>query len=324
MADRGLHKDGFLSVNDVSRRLGGQCIVDQFSLVQERFQKIALSGETGSGKTSVMKMIAGLIQPDSGNIIFEGKHVEGPAEKLVPGHPRIAFLSQQFELRNNYRVEEILEYANTLSQDESHLLFDVCQITHLLKRRTDQVSGGERQRIAIARLLISSPSLLLLDEPYSNLDMIHKNLLKAVIRDIGERLKITCMLVSHDPSDTLSWADEIVVLKNGTLVQKGTPAEIYYQPVNEYVAGLFGKYHSLQQLQKYLTLPDQMYGRSILRPEELTIEPAANDQAPAIVNEVQFLGSSFEIEVKIGIETITVRSAYPAFKKGDKVKITLR
>ena len=117
-------------------------------------------------------------------------------------------------------MEELLEYANKLPATEAASLYKLCRIDHLLKRKNDQLSGGEKQRIALARLLVGSPKLLLLDEPFSNLDLIHKNILKSVIEDIGERMKLTCMLTSHDPMDTLSWADEIIVRKDGQIIQQ--------------------------------------------------------------------------------------------------------
>src|SRR5438270_2056559 len=101
----------------------------------------------------------------------------------------------------------------------------------------------------MARLLIHSPKLLLLDEAFSNLNVLHRNILRKVIHDMGEKLKITCLLVSHDPVDTLSWADEIIVMKGGQIVQQGTPEQIYRQPVNEYTAGLFGTYNLLDTKQ---------------------------------------------------------------------------
>jgi iron(III) transport system ATP-binding protein len=101
-------------------------------------------------------------------------------------------------------------------------------------------------------LLIKSPEMLILDEPFSNLDPIHTDILKAVLEDITERLQITCMLTSHDPHDTLSWADEIIVMKEGKIIQQGTPETIYQQPVNEYVAGMFGRYNLLNPKQAAL------------------------------------------------------------------------
>jgi len=184
----------------------------RISFTQEKGRKLAIAGETGSGKSTLLKMIAGLAAVGPGEVRFEGSRVLGPLERLVPGQPGIAYLSQHFELWNNYRVEEVLSYANDLSVEESVELYGICHIDHLLARRTDQLSGGERQRIALARLLVKPPRLLLLDEPFSNLDMIHKDILKSVIRDITQRLDITCLLVSHDPLDVLSWADEVLVV----------------------------------------------------------------------------------------------------------------
>src|ERR1700722_3033857 len=200
------------------------------SFSQQRGQKLAVAGATGSGKSTLLKMIAGLVQPDEGVILFDGLRVSGPAETLVPGHPDIAYLSQDFELRNNYRVDEVLSYANELTEEEAGLLYAICRIDHLLRRRTDQLSGGERQRIALARLLVRPPKLLLLDEPYSNLDRVHKEILRSVIGDIADSMGISCILVSHDPQDILSWADEILVLNGGRLIQKASPERVYRQP----------------------------------------------------------------------------------------------
>src|SRR6202012_4844162 len=111
--------------------------------------------------------------------------------------------------------EEILSYSNDLSGEAAAGLYALGRIDHLLGRRTDQLSGGERQRIALTRLLVKPPRLLLLDESFSNLDPLHKRILKNVITDISERLGITCILVSHDPRDLLSWAEEILVLREG-------------------------------------------------------------------------------------------------------------
>jgi iron(III) transport system ATP-binding protein len=258
-----------------------------FSLPKGR--KLVVAGETGSGKTTLLKTIAGLAQPDKGNVLFEGQRVPGPAEKLIPGHRGIAYLSQQFELPQHLRIEQVLEYANELPEADAMTLFRVCRIDHLMKRKTHQLSGGERQRIALAKLLIGAPRLLLLDEPYSNLDMIHKELLKSVIREIGQKLDITCMLVSHDPLDALSWADEILVIREGRSVQQGTPQQIYRQPVNEYVAGLFGKYNLLEAGNGK---------RLFVRPEQFKVGKKAFPAAmKGKVLYVSFWGGFYEVEV---------------------------
>ena len=166
----------------------------------------------------------------------------GPEDQLVPGQPGIAYLSQHFELQKSLRVEQVLGYSNTLSERTADRLYRVCQIDHLLKRRTDQLSGGEKQRVAICRLLISAPRLLLLDEPFSHLDMVHKNTLKEVIDDIVDKLKITCILVSQDALDTLmqgrttvvtshrpsliQQADIVYVIEDGRVTGSGAPEDL--------------------------------------------------------------------------------------------------
>jgi ABC-type sulfate/molybdate transport systems ATPase subunit len=304
-----------LKVSSVSKQGEGGFELQNISFSQKKNQKIAVSGETGSGKSTLLKIIGGLEQQDSGDVHFRNELVRGPSENLVPGHPSIAYLSQNFELPKSLRVEQVLAYANTLTDDEANTLFEVCQISHLVKRRTDQLSGGERQRIAMARLLISSPSLLLLDEPFTHLDVPHKNTLKAVIHDIGERLKISCILVSHDPGDTLSWADVILVMKEGKVIQKGTPEKIYHQPVNEYTAGLFGNYNVITpevarlffNLRKLKTTRKKM----IARPHAINVVTKAKSKTSGKVRAVHFFGSYCELEVVLDGHVLTVRTRQP-------------
>jgi ABC-type sulfate/molybdate transport systems ATPase subunit len=219
-----------------------QVALEKISFTQPKGQRLAIVGETGSGKSNLLKMIAGLIAPAQGTIQFEGQRVLGPLERLIPGQPGIGYLSQHFELWHNYRVSEVLSYANDLDPEEAATLYRLCDIAHLLDRRTDQLSGGERQRIALARLLVRPPRLLLLDEPFSNLDMIHKRSLKQTIRDTVAHFGASEVLVSHDPADILSWADEVLILKAGQLIQHGPPLEVYTRPKDEYTAALLGDY----------------------------------------------------------------------------------
>jgi len=317
----------FLNISSISKKEGDEFLLKDITFTQQRFQKIAIAGETGSGKSTLLKIIAGLVQPDTGEVLFENERVLGPEEKLIPGHPHIAYLSQYFELRNNYRVEEILAMANKMSDKEAQTIYEVCRISHLLKRRTDQLSGGEKQRIATARLLIASPKLLLLDEPYSNLDMVHKTILKSVIRDIGEKLSITCLMISHDPLDTLSWADEIIVMKDGQIIQQGTPKQIYTEPVNEYTAGLFGKFNLISPIHLVALTGLQgieMNGKNIfVRPENFKIVTKESDCLLGKVNRVDFFGSYYEIEVLLAENIFTVKAIENNVVKGDTIYLTL-
>ncbi|MDQ6610598.1 MAG: ABC transporter ATP-binding protein [Bacteroidota bacterium] len=299
-------------------------IIKDICFNQKKWEKVVISGSTGSGKTALLKMIAGLIKPSEGTILFEGKSVKGPQDSLLPAHPAIAYLSQHFELRNHYRVEEILSIDNRLTDVEALAIYELCRIHHLLKRWTHQLSGGEKQRIALARLLVSLPKLLLLDEPFSNLDAIHKNILKSVIDDVSKHLNTTLILVSHDPLDTLSWGDRILVLKNGSLVQQGTPEEIYYHPAEEYTAALFGKYTVLNTTLK--TAFNPLVGadttlNKFVRPEEFKLVNGGNS-VYGEVKKVVFMGGYFEIEVLL-LDNSIILNTTQKVETGDMVYVSL-
>ena len=312
-----------LNVGGVGKSNEAGFVLQEISFTLQEFQKIAVAGETGSGKSTLLKIIAGLIQPDSGAAYFNNEKVKGPDAQLVPGHPSIAYLSQHFDLQKFLRVEQVLQYANSISAKEAATIYSVCRIDHLLQRKTDQLSGGEKQRIAIARLLISKPKLLLLDEPYSNLDMVVKSILKSVINDIGKKLRITCMLVSHDPDDTLSWADEIIVLKEGRVVQQGVPKVLYQQPANEYVAGLFGTFNLVTPaLLKALGVTG--YTKNVLvRPEHFRIARKREHRGWQIT-EVRFHGNTHELTVTYRQHVIHVSTTRTDLQVGDWVNIMLR
>jgi iron(III) transport system ATP-binding protein len=316
-----------LKVSGLSKKEKGVFTVKDISFTQAPLQKIAIAGETGSGKTTLLKMIAGLVQADAGELLFEQKKLKGPNDQLIPGHAGIAYLSQYFELRNNYWVHEILSYANELPQEAATVLYRVCRIEHLLQRRSDQLSGGEKQRIALARLLIGAPRLLLLDEPFSNLDAVHRSIVKAVIADINTRLDISCIMVSHDAPDILSWADTILVMKEGVLIQQGSPEQVYRQPVNAYCAGLFGGYNLINAADAAVLNPSFAISDSqqkiLLRPEQLMMGTNGGAGLKGIVQNILFMGSYYSIEVNTGRQLVKINTAKQTCKKGDSIEITV-
>lgn len=317
----------FLIVSNISKQGLGDFRLQDITFAQRKNQKIAIAGETGSGKSTLLKIIAGLEEPDEGKVLFKGEVVKGPSESLIPGHPAIGYLTQDFELPKFLRVEQVLEYANNLHPKKAHELFEVCEIVHLLQRKTDELSGGERQRIALTKLLITSPQLLLLDEPFSNLDMMHRIILKSVLKKICRQLKITCILVSHDPADVLAWADKVIVMKNGRIIQKDTPKKIYNKPVDEYTAGLFGTYNVIDtslatQLNKVLglKLTDKP---QLIRPEHLKLVKKRNGALTGTVVDISFFGSYYEIEVTIGGDHLLIKCRRNKLKKGDTAQVRL-
>lgn len=313
----------FLQVSRVSKKGTDSFVLKDIDLIQHHREKIAIAGETGSGKSTLLKIISGLDQADEGIVMLEGTRVPGSREKLVPGHPRIAYLSQQFELPRFLRVEQVLSYANTLRAEQSVKLYHLCQIDHLLNRNTDQLSGGERQRIALAKNLIANPALLLLDEPFSNLDVPHKNTLKEVIDALAGELDITLMLVSHDADDSLPWADSIIVMKAGCIVQSGRPEEVYENPVDEYAAGLFGRYNMLTGAQC------EMLGLAqagvIVRPDKLEIRHERIATGfPAVIRKIRYYGSFREAVVESEQGFLTARLADDEYAIGQTIFVSMR
>ncbi len=256
-------------------------------------QKIGVVGVTGSGKSTLLKIIACLVQHQDGEFIFQDKKILGPSHQLIPGIKGIAYLSQHFEIWNNYKMKDVLAYNNTLSTSDSQELYALCKINHLLERNSKQLSGGEKQRIALARLLITQPKILILDEPFSNLDAIHKNQLKEVLHTLIERLQMACILCSHDAADVLPWAEKIMVMQKGVIIQEASPENLYNKPINDYAAGLLGEYIFLnEELKKLLTVQDNI---NYLRPHQIKI--VENSPLQATVESCLFFGHYYKIQL---------------------------
>jgi iron(III) transport system ATP-binding protein len=308
-----------LVVQHISKQQPDRIIIDNISFQQEALQKIAITGESGAGKSTMLRIISGHVQADSGTVLFNGKRVIGPEEKLLAGHKDIAYLSQHYELHNNYVVKDLIWFQIKVDEGAAQQLFEICRISHLLERRTNQLSGGEKQRIALCMLLVKYPKLLVLDEPFSNLDLIHKNILKAVLEDITGRLQITCLLASHDPLDTLSWADEILVMREGKIIQQGASKQIYYQPVDKYVAGLFGKYNSLTIEQAYLFGVQTNEKEVMIRPEDFNISSSDNNGVKGMIESISFWGSFYEAQVSVQDFILVVRLGKNEWKVGEEI-----
>ena len=315
-----------VTVSNISLVEHGATIVAPISFGQRAGQKLALAGASGAGKSTLLQLIAGLAQPATGEVRIAGERVRRPHDALVPGHPGVAYLSQKSDLPHSLRVEQVLRYASKRPAAEAQALYELCRIAHLLPRRTDQLSGGEQQRVALARLLLGAPRLLLLDEPFSNLDRDNKRTMQAIIEEVGTRLGITCLLVSHDAADVLSWADEVLVLQKGRLVQQGSPERIYQQPTNEYTAALFCDYNLVHGADRLALAPPTAAegGRALLvRPEQFRLGTLPTEGVAGTVQAVRFYGSYYEVEIKLSENTIRARVEAAALAVGDTAYVQL-
>ncbi len=315
-----------LEISDLKKSLKNTTVVNDINMSINQLSQIGIIGETGSGKTTLLKMIAGLIQPDKGSIYFKGTKLKGPDECLIPGNDEVAYLSQHFELFNNYYVHEFLSYKNEYTIDEADVIFSLCKIKHLLTRKTHELSGGERQRIALAKQLLSKPSLLLLDEPFSNLDGNNKKLIKSLLNEINNQLKITCLMVSHDATEILSWADYIYVIDKGQVIQKGSPLEMYHKPINNYVAGLLGIFNLIENPLQYplfetISTQPEINKKLFVRPEYLQIQKSSKADDSYRVHNVMFNGSHSILLIENNGLHLEAFSTYNDIHVGDYVNV---
>ncbi len=219
--------------------------VSHVSFDIKRGNVVAIVGESGSGKSTLLKCIYGLFQVDEGEVLFENSRILGPDEQLIPGHKQMKMVTQDFSLNIYAKVYDNIAamLSNTditAKHDKTIEIMRHLHIEHLKEKKITQLSGGEQQRVAIARAMVGDTSVLLLDEPFSQVDALLKNQLRADIKRIAAEVGVTVILVSHDPADGLFLADELLILKEGKLIQSGNPAQVYNHPNSVYTAQLLG------------------------------------------------------------------------------------
>lgn len=287
------------------------------SLLLREGEIAALVGRSGSGKTTLLRLLASLEQAGHGSISFRGQPVKGPDEQLVPGHPSIRLVHQHFELAHRQSVyQNVAQKLRHLHAEEQAVrtieLLRVCRLHPLLDKKVEELSGGEKQRLAIARTLAEEPELLLLDEPFSNLDPVLKEEIKEELFRYIRQQGIAAILVSHDPKDALSLADTLWVLQEGELKQKGSPREVYYKALSPAIAGLFGKMNVCRKetLEPLLSgealafLQDFPAGSFLgFRPEALCLVNLANNATAhlqATVLKTTFHGTFLEANIGVG------------------------
>lgn len=208
---------------------------------------VAIIGESGSGKTTLLKTVYGLLKVDSGEVFFQGERVKGPDEQLIPGHPRMRMVSQHFDdlnLHANVWDNVASQLSNTDLEKKTHqtqLILERLKIVKLKSQRIVDLSGGEKQRVAIARALVTGPTILLMDEPFNQIDSSFRDTLQLNIRQIVEETGLTVLLVSHDPTEVMGLADHLIILQNGVISAKGESLFLYQNPPNAYVAKMLSK-----------------------------------------------------------------------------------
>jgi ABC-type Fe3+/spermidine/putrescine transport system ATPase subunit len=204
----------------------------------------AIIGQSGSGKSTLLKLLYGLMSPDEGIVNFRGERIWGPEEKLIPGHDAMKMVTQHTNDLNLFarvwdNVSAMLPSTNVrLKEEKTEEILIQLNMMQLAKQRVADLSGGEKQRVAIARAIITRPEILLLDEPFNQVDASFREGLQHDIRQIVKETGLTVIMVSHDPAEVLSMADKLLVLKDGEIIETGHPKSLYHNPLNLYTAEL--------------------------------------------------------------------------------------
>jgi len=207
---------------------------------------VALAGESGCGKSTLLNLIYGLLDWDSGEIIFNGTKLLGPKGNIVPGENEMKFVAQNYDLMPYSTVyDNVGKFISNINlrqkREKVNELLDVVGMRDFADVVPKKLSGGQQQRVAIARALSVTPKLLILDEPFSNLDFSRKIELREKLFNYVKKENLSLIISTHDLLEVMPWLDQIIILKDGRLIQNDSPEETYRNPYNEYVAKLFGE-----------------------------------------------------------------------------------
>lgn len=236
-----------LEIQNVSFSFSNQLIIDKLALDLPGGKHLAVLGESGSGKSTLLKLIYGIYDCQEGQIVFNNQKIKGPKQQLIPGHPNIKYVPQDFELNWYATVAEnigtFLSYANP--SERNRIINDLLKrfdLTDVASKRTIDLSGGQKQRTALAKSLAIKPKLLLLDEPFSNIDTARRNPIRRALFDYAKENQIAVILATHDPDDALAFTDFTLILHRGKALQFGASFEVYHAPKSPSVAALYSDF----------------------------------------------------------------------------------
>lgn len=312
-----------IDVKNISKRFRTVTALSNVSFDVQNGEFFVLLGPTGAGKTTTLRVIAGLEKQNEGSVFFDGESIDA----LTPADRDIAFVFQQYSLYPTMTVYDNLAFplrAPTRKTPEPEIkkmveeAAEILRISHLLDRKTARLSGGEMQRVAIGRAIVRQPRIYLMDEPLSNLDAKLREALRVELKHLQKTVGGTILFVTHDQIEALTMADRIAVLNEGQIVQQGTPDDIYDRPATTFVAQLVGtprinlfaanrangtvqvKNSALNLPAPHLNLPDDFLVG--IRPEDVKINPQGKFTGQVVL--VEPLGVETILHVKSGEQTL--------------------
>ncbi len=309
-----------LELRNITKKFPGSWLpaVDNLNLDVAMSENVALLGESGCGKTTILRMIAGFEVPDGGTIKINGQVVSGQGKFIEPQNRKVGIVFQDYALFPHKTVwGNIIFGLFRLPESEvnkkAREIIELTGLQGLEKRYPHQLSGGQKQRVALARAMAPEPELILFDEPFSNIDSMRKQQMREDIKNIIKKTRATAIFVTHDTRDVMSIADKVSVIRQGRIVQTDNPQKIYTFPVNTYVADFFGKTNYIKAKvspEGYKTAMGIIKTKSPLpadikdvllsiRPEEFTTCKEKNDCFYGSIVKERFMGEYKELTCKV-------------------------
>lgn len=323
-----------IAVSSLKKKYGALTVIEDLNLDIKKGEFISLLGPSGSGKTTLLMILAGFEKATSGSVSLDGTHIEN-----LPPHKRgLGVVFQNYALFPHMTVAENIafplkmrRYSRSIIKQKVQKALDMVQLSDYGKRRPTEMSGGQQQRIALARALVFEPRVILMDEPFGALDKQLREQMQLDIRDMHKRLGLTVVFVTHDQSEALTMSDRIAVFNKGNIEQIGTPLEIYEKPKTDFVAQFIGETNLIKGIVasiddnfirmkindtelKVTKINGVKLGEEIaisLRPEWITLSksPLANDNMlPGKVRDTVYRGEHTRIDVDTEIGKVIVRS----------------
>jgi ABC-type Fe3+/spermidine/putrescine transport system ATPase subunit len=284
---------------------GNICIANNINLDIEEGEIFTILGKSGSGKTTFLRMIAGLEIPDNGEISIDKKVVYSKHTNIQPKNRKVSVVFQNYALLPHLNIASNITFGSDVSKNELEQILEKTKLKSQENKLPHELSGGQQQRVALARAIINKPKILLLDEPLSNIDTELRAHLRTELKEMIKAFGITALFITHDKEDAFYLSDRIAIMNSGNILQVGTAKDIYHHPNDLYCANFLGKMTQLS---------DNTY----IRPEH--IEIIEDGELEATIKNIVFYGSFYEIIISTINKELLVHSFDDALEVGQKIK----
>lgn len=309
--------DNFVVLKNVCKRFGDKTVIGNLDLEIKKGSLVTLLGPSGCGKTTVLRLVAGLEKPSGGQIFIDGEDVTNTSIQ----HRDICMVFQSYALFPHMSLQENVGYGlKMLGLEKQEIHQRVNEALKLVdlegfgERFVDQISGGQQQRVALARALVLKPKVLLFDEPLSNLDANLRRNMRETIRELQQRFNITSLYVTHDQAEAFAVSDTVIVMKDGDIMQQGSPTDLYKHPTSMFMANFMGEANMFRGHFDGTTIDIHGYGMPAqaenvqgiapgeydigVRPEAILLADEGHPCQQCQVTSIAYMGSMFEVMVQ--------------------------